>query len=460
MCYAPLGWRLRLAVLLLLGCGVPLFLALIEVDGLTGDNGINFTWRGSSEPPLTETEKGAGEKANVADRQLNDDDFPQFLGPLRLGVLPKARLSPDWKSRPPREVWRRRMGAGWGGFAVVGNYAFTQEQRGEQECVTCYRLSDGQPVWQHKDAVVFDSSLGGPGPRATPTFDRGRLYTVGATGILNCLDADRGDLRWSVRTQEDNGAEAIAHGVCASPLVLGDLVLVCPTGKGGPSLVAYDRETSSRVWAEGHDQASYGSPVLTELAGVPQVLLFTSVGVTGHEAQSGRVLWTFPWTNNESTNCSQPVPHAGGPDQVFASTGYGGGCALFRVERGTDGSWSTRKLWENQYLRTKFTTAVLYRDHLFGLDDGILACIDARTGERRWKQGRYGHGQVLLAGDLLLVQSDTGPVALVEATPERYHELGRLPALKSRTWNNLALAGRFLLVRNDREAACYELPLR
>jgi outer membrane protein assembly factor BamB len=451
----PLRWAARLGMLALwlaLGALGP---ALIRVEGFTGDTtsatpSLVFAWREWTKPTY---ETAAGRAALTP----TPDDFPRFLGPAGTGVLANVRIAGDWTATSPRERWRRPVGEGWGGFVVVGHYAFTQEQRGEQECVTCYRLDTGGPVWVHEDAARYDG-IGGPGPRATPAFADGRLYAVGATGLLNCLDAATGRRLWSVNIQEDNGASKIEHGVCASPLVDGERVIVCPTGAGGPSLVAYHRETGSRLWQAGTDRASYASPMLATLGGVRQILLATNAGMTGHDAADGRVLWRAEWTSTEKINASQPIAGAAGPDTVLLSTGYGKGAALFGVRRGSQGWDVDGPRWTSLALKTKFTTPVLDRGYVYGLDDGILACVDPQTGKRRWKDGRYGHGQVLLAGDRLIVQAEGGAVVLVEPSPEGLRERGRIAALPGKTWNNPALAGRYLLVRNDREAACYELP--
>jgi outer membrane protein assembly factor BamB len=463
MFYQPLGWGVRLGILVLLLAAAAVFPRLIRAAGVTGDGQhIEFAWRWGATPreaAVVVPETGMPVRGIADLTRTTPDDFPQYLGPQRQAVLPGARLARDWAKTPPRLLWRQPVGAGWGAFAVVGEYAVTQEQRGDQECVVCYRVADGATAWIHADTTRFDSSMGGSGPRATPTIAGGRVYALGATGLLNCLDGATGRPIWAVNILNDNRAENIIHGVSASPLVVDNCVLVCPTGRNGPSLVAYHRDTGTRVWQAGQDQASYGSPLLAELAGLRQVLLATSAGVTAHDVTAGQVLWSFPWTNGEEINCSQPIPHAGGTDQVFFSTGYGKGCALFRVERSAEGAWSVHPLWDSLQMKTKFTTPVLHKGFVYGLDDGILACVDVAAGKRAWKDGRYQHGQILLAGDLLLVQAENGQVVLVEPVPDGLRELGRLPALTGKTWNNPALAGRFLLVRNDHEAACYELLL-
>jgi outer membrane protein assembly factor BamB len=361
-------------------------------------------------------------------------------------------LSPDWKTSPPREVWRKPIGAGWGSFAIVGEFAVTQEQRGTEECVVCYRVSDGSVVWLYADPARFNSAMGGPGPRATPTIVDGVVYTVGGTGILNCLAGDTGSLLWSVNILKDNSGGPTDHGVSGSPLVAGECVIVAPTGNEKASLAAYERRTGKRVWQGGRHRASYGSPALADIAGSRQVLLVTADGIGGSDFETGKPLWSYTWTNTDiHVNCSQPVVVDAAAGKVLFCTGYGIGSVLLRV--GPDEIWKSPGK-----MKTKFTTAVIHEGYVYGLDDGILACLDLATGKQMWKAGRYQHGQILLAGNLVIVQTENGEVVLVEPDPKRLTELGTIPALSGKTWNTPALAGRILLVRNDQEAACYELP--
>lgn len=465
--YGPMPRRATfplLGLLLLLGPAFPL---LFSVQGLTGESIVHFSWRWADGSNRTVAQDFPGERIahGTADlTRTTPNDFPQYLGPQRTAVLASPRLARDWSAQPPRQVWRRPVGEGWSGFAIVGDYAVTQEQRGPHECVTCYRLADGERVWMHADEVRYESRLGGDGPRATPTVAGGRVYTVGALGLLNCLDGATGNRLWFVNIQEDAGGEVLRHGVCGSPLVVDNLVIVCPTGKEGVTLAAYDRHTGTRVWLAGEPEmvASYASPLLAEYQGVRQVVIHHSGGVAGHEPATGKLLWSFPWTNGEYINCSMPILDAGKPGQVFAATGYQSGSTLYRVERSPDGTWSEpEQLWKVRQMKVKFTTAVQYQGHVYGLDDGYLACIDLTRGKSCWKDRtfRYKHGQLLLVGDLLLIQAEEGDLFLVEPNPEELREVARMPALGNKTWNNPALAGRFLLVRNDKEAVCFELPL-
>src|SRR5262249_14854484 len=202
--------------------------------------------------------------------------------------------------------------------------------------------------------------------------------------------------------------------------------------------------TGSGAGQGGGARPRFGSPRVAD-RGEPKFLLCTPAGVAGPDPATGKLLWTFPWTNPEATNCSQPIPLPGGGSRILVSSGYGAGSALFQVER-QDGVWSPRLVWKSRELRTKFTTAVLHRGHAYGLDDGVLACLNLDTGKRVWRKGRYGHGQILLASELLLIQAEPGDVVLVEPSPDGLRELGRIAAaLPGKTWNNPALAGRFLL---------------
>lgn len=459
MCFLSIRWLTRIGLLAVAATGVVVFLSLFRVAGLTGASNVDFAYRSEKpsapialSPSATETTTDI-----VVDITQRAGDSPQYLGPDRNGVLPDVILARDWKKRPPKLLWRKPVGIGWSGFAVVGDYALTQEQRGEFECVVCYEAATGNEVWIYRDETEFHLSMGGPGPRATLTVDAGRVYSMGATGILNCLEGSNGTLVWSVNILKDAEAKNIAHGVSASPLVTDEWVIVCPTGKSGPSLVAYDRETGGRVWSEGTWRVSYSSPVVAEIAGVAQILNFTSKGLVGHNFADGKVLWEFPWTNSDSTNVAQPIVHAGGADRVLIGSGYGAGSALVSVQQ-QNGQWTATAVWTSNRMKTKFTTAVIHGDHVYGLDDGIFECIALKTGKRAWKRGRYGHGQILLAGNLILVQTEKGDVVLVEPNPQKLIELGKIPALNGKTWNIPALTQGKLLVRNDREAACYELP--
>jgi outer membrane protein assembly factor BamB len=262
----------------------------------------------------------------------------------------------------------------------------------------------------------------------------------------------------------DEERRYLPYGRSASPLIAGDLVIV--TGGGPPngrkiSLLAYDKGTGAPVWQGGESQISCCSPAFAALAGADQVLVVNENSASGHDLRTGRVLWETEWPgrSNADASVSQVVPVP--PDCVFLSKGYGVGAALFQLVPAEDGRFSLKELWRNRnVLRTKFTNVTLRDGYVYGLSDGILECVELKTGRCVWHDGRYLHGQILRVEDLLLVLSERGDLFLVEATPERpNHVLGRLPALRGKTWNTMALYGPDLLARNAEEAVCVRVPL-
>lgn len=465
-------WWIRLLVL----AGVVLclfgFRALVRIDHLSGELVPGLAWRFArkpdqrlEKPPLADP---AGRSAVDLNRRTADD-FPQFLGPDRSVGIDHLKLARDWETQPPERIWRQEIGAGWSGFAVVNGYAVTMEQRGELEMVTCYDVASGEMMWAHSVASRFETTLGGVGPRVTPTIDDGWVYAVSARGRLLALDGATGRPHWERDLAADYGlapeeeARQVRHGRTGSPLVVGELLVVPANGsqERPVSLVAYDKKTGERVWEGGDRRISYASPAVATLGGVGQILIVTRRHVSGHDPATGKVLWEREWgiVGRGSPSVSQAVPVA--PNRVFLSKGYGVGAALVELVPKGDGTFDSQKLWQSSaVMRTKFTNVALRDGYVYGLSDGILECIELATGRRTWKGGRYKHGQILRVGELLLVLTETGEVVLVEATPERRNQvLGRFAAIAGKTWNTFALYGPYLLVRNAREAACYKLPL-
>jgi outer membrane protein assembly factor BamB len=312
-------------------------------------------------------------------------------------------------------------------------------------------------LWAHTNRARFFQWQGGEGPRATPTVDGGRVYALGGTGILDCLEAATGRRVWSRDVLVENGIPNLTWGASASPLVVGDVVVVTGGMTNRSTVLAYHRGTGEPLWQAGGDKASYASPVLAELVGRRLVLSVNAGSLTGHDPATGVVELDVAWGRDNRPKATQPVVLDG--DRVFLSAGYAEGCVMLRVKAGAGGRLEAEELWRNKRMKTQFNTAVHVGGSLYGLDDGLLACVDAVTGERLWKDGRYGAGQSVVVEDVVLVQSERGPVVMVAAEREGFRELGRLAGLDSKTWNYPALAGRYLLIRNDREAVCYELPV-
>ncbi len=454
MFLSRLRWKTRflgLAVVVLVGAFAA---AGLRFEGFSGDVVPEFGWRWSGPAAPVPTSPEVSRGPEFAPLSI-DPVFDQFRGSNRDGTVAGVELARDWSSAGPRRLWRQPVGAGWSGFVVAEGYAVTQEQRDDEEWITCYELLTGKLLWSHVDTVRFHDPIGGAGPRATPAIRDGRVYAVGGTGLLNCLELSTGDRIWSADTLSDHAAGVPEYGVSGSPLIVDDLVVVAPGGPEG-SIAAYRVEDGERVWSGGSDPAGYSSPIRVDLAGVPQILIFNGSSVSSHDLADGAVLWSVPWPD-QTQNVSQPVVLPG--DRVFVSSGYGVGGKLFEIQGTASDGIEASLVWESRAMKAKFTNIVFGEGTLYGLDDGILAAVDAATGERLWKRGRYGHGQLLMVGDLLLILGEKGTVSLVEASPDAYHELASFQAIEGKTWSHPTLAGPYLLIRNDREAACYELPL-
>ena len=437
--------RLRgLSILILL---IILTVSLFQIRGFTGDLAPKIEWRWSSVTSISMS----GQSSDGP-----DIDYPQFLGPHRNATLEGIELESDWSQHPPKLLWRVPVGEAYSAFAVVGSSAVTQEQKGENETVACYDLLTGKEKWRHSARARYGTAIAGIGPRATPTISGDRVYSFGATGILTCLDLETGREIWSRDTVKETDARVKEWGISGSPLVLDDKVIVSPGGKNEQSLMAYHRETGNIIWGGGRMRAGHSSPSLVSIAEMDQILIFNRGQVAGHDPNSGKLLWEYPW-NEMTQHVAQPIPLP--DDRIFVSTGYGIGSEMIQIAKNSQDEFTAERIWKSPRLKAKFANMVYKDGYIYGLDDGVLVCLDLADGQRKWKRGRYGHGQLILVDDLLLIQTESGDVVLVDASPIEHNERARFPALSNHTWNAPTLAAPYLLVRNDREAACYELAL-
>ena len=417
----------------------------------------------SSAPPAETSEKPVpahvGDEPTVLSavpaRARTDADWPGLRGSQRDGIIRGVRIATDWSKSPPVALWRRPIGPAWSSFAVRGDLLYTQEQRGDDEVVSCYTLTTGELVWRHRNAARFWESNAGAGPRATPTLSNGRVYTFGATGILNALDARDGSVVWSRDAASDTGTKIPGWGFASSPLVVGEVVIVAAAG----TLAAYDLATGDPRWFGPAGGDGYSSPHLVTIDGVAQILLLNGGGATSVVPADGTLLWQHRWPGGSIV---QPALAADGDVLIGSidSSASGMGTRRIAVAHGPSG-WTVEERWTSTGLKSSFNDYVVHRGHAFGFDGSILASIDLEDGKRKWKGGRYGHGQLVLLSDqdLLLVLSEEGELALVAATPDQFTEIARFPAIEGKTWNHPVLVGDVLLVRNGQEMAAFRLSL-
>jgi outer membrane protein assembly factor BamB len=379
--------------------------------------------------------------------------WTNFRGPNRDGKYDEMGIATAWPAQGLAAVWKQPVGLGYASFVVADGRAYTIEQRRRQEVVTAYDVETGRELWAQAWNAEYNDETG-DGPRATPTWDNGRIYALGATGELRCLDAKSGGVVWGKNILRESGAANLPWAMAASPLIVDDKVIVLPGGSSGNSVVAYNKNNGAPVWKALNDRQGYVSPMLVTLAGRRQVLVVTSARIVGLAPEDGSVLWATPWDTDMGINVSQPI--VVDQNRFFISSGYGKGAALIQID-GKGNSFSARALWENINMKNKFNSSVLHQGYIYGLDEGILSCVDVNTGERKWKGGRYGYGQVLLASGHLIVMTDQGELVLVKASPDQHSEVARFAALQGKTWNYPAIAGGRLFVRNANEMAAYNL---
>jgi outer membrane protein assembly factor BamB len=469
-----LGRQVRLAgvcvvFLLTWGAFIPL-----RFDGVTGKFSPEFSYRWGTTAEDRYLAKREADKlaaSSVADAasgpaiEVTPADWPGFRGADRDGRRAGVRINTDWARNPPKQVWHKLIGPGWGSFAAVGSRLYTQEQAGDVERVVCLDADTGKEIWGHVDATKHQDNESGKGPRATPTFSEGRVYALGATGKLNCLDAATGKSVWARDVLLDSGRdklppdkERIPHwGFSASPLVAHGLVTVLAGGPDSKSVLAYHADTGKPAWAAGNGTNTYSSTQLAKIDGVEQLLAVTGEGMTALDPESGKVLWDYDWSLGEQFNrVTQPA--LVGDSDVLIGSGFGIGTRRVHVNRkGSD--WKTDQVWETRAISPYYNDLVVHKGHLYGFHSIFLTCVDLETGKAAWKERGYANGQALLLPDqdLLLVMTESGDVALVEARPDARKELGRFHVWDGKTWNHPVVARGKLFVRNGEEAACFDL---
>ena len=421
-----------------------------------------------SDAARPETGKGAGPAA-VAATDLPEDStqpdppvveappagsWPYYRGLHMDGRYPEP-INTVWPKTGPPELWRIPVGGGYASFVVGHGLAYTIEQRREQEVVAAYDVLTGVERWSVSWDARFEESMGGNGPRATPALHGGTLFALGATGEFRALDAATGEGIWRTNILDDAGATNLTWGMAASPVIMGDAVLTAPGGPDG-AVIAYELATGAIRWRALDAQGAYTAPAVFTLDGLSQIVLIGGDQVISLATDGSRTYWSRPWATMNGINAAQPLQVA--PNRVFVSSGYGHGAAMLEVEADIEANAAeVSEIWFSNQMKNKFSSSVLHEGYIYGLDEGILACIDPATGDRVWKGGRYGHGQILLASGHLVITTERGHLVLVRATPEGHQEVAALPAVAGRTWNNPAIAEGILLVRNDREAVAFDL---
>jgi outer membrane protein assembly factor BamB len=442
------------------------FSTLLRTEGMTGD--YRFAWRSRWSPSAEESMLAAAPKSPspppgaTLDRSsvtnaLAHPDWPGFRGADRDGRYLGPKISTNWSAYPPQPLWKVEVGPAWSSFAVAGPLLFTQEQLGPKEAAVCYDADSGKEIWKTEVEARLEDPMGGPGPRATPTLANGALYVCGSTGTFLRLEPWTGKIVWKKELTQIAGSKVPMWGFASSPLVVGPLVVVYGGGTGDKGLLALDTETGDLRWSAPCPDNSYGSAQLNQLLDEDSVAVLTKSGLTLLNPATGKVRLDYEWKIPQFRALQ---PHVLGSDTILMPTAMSMGTRAVRIKK-NNGQYAAEELWTSRQLKPDFVDLVSYKGCAYGNDGGLLTCLDLKTGERKWKGGRYGKGQLLLLENsgLLLVLSEQGRVVLVSADPTEHRELASFQALEGKAWNHPVLVNDRLYVRSSQEAAAYKLKL-
>ena len=454
---------LRTGMTLLLALAGFGFTALLRNEGMTGNYvlGLHWRWLQSPEESLLAARKTAAKPDHPDSAKLREalshPEWPGFRGLDRASRSRGPQISTNWAALPPRQLWKIAVGPGWSSFAVAGNLLFTQEQRGPMETVVCYDADTGREVWNRQFEARLEDPMGGPGPRATPTLASGGLFITGATGAFLRLDPATGEVVWKQDLSTVAGRKVPMWGFAASPLVTGSVVIVYAGGLDGKGVLAFDSATGALRWSAAAGTDSYSSPQLNTIAGEDLVLMLSNEGLVFLDPASGKARLNYEW---KFSLYRALQPRLVGDDLILLPTGMNAGTRAIRVTK-PNGQLAAEELWTSRNLKPDFTDIVTYQGCAYGIDAGIFTCVDLKSGQRKWKGGRYGQAQVLLLENsgLILVAAESGQVVLLSADPNEHVEVASFKALEGKTWNHPVVVGDRLYIRNSQEAAAYQLPL-
>jgi outer membrane protein assembly factor BamB len=458
----PRPWRLPA---LLLAAGWFSF-ATVRNEGFDGEYYPEFAWRWSAEHestlPLLGSQPAA--KAAAADSTENapaettappDDSiaaWPGYRGPAGDGAAADTAGELDWRTSPPQVLWKISVGPAWSSFAWHNGRLFTQEQRREEECITCYSAADGSLIWSQASASRFTEVVSGAGPRSTPLVHNGRVYALGGRGLLTCLSAADGSLIWQQDLAQTIGARVPMWGFSGSPLPVGDRIVVFADGDGRNGLIAVNASSGEIAWGFESRGMNYTTVRDLQLCDQRCLVFCDGRGVHGLDAESGTELFSYRPSKWNAGPMVDPQPL--GPSALLVALGDGVGLCRLNFEH-TGAAWKITEAWTTSRLRPSFNDSLVLGDSIFGFNQDLLCCLDASTGDLRWRGRRYGFGQAVLLKNSgrILIAAENGDAVLVRADGAAFEELGRVPVLDDKTWNHPIVVGDRAYLRNGRTAA-------
>ena len=386
-------------------------------------------------------------------------DWPQVLGPQRNGMAdPSEKIASSWKG-PLKSPWSRPVGSGFAGIAVSQGRAVLFHRVNDEEVIECLDALTGKPLWKDSHPTAFRPQYGSEnGPLCTPTISQGKVLTFGAEGVLTCHDLLTGQPDWTRATHTDFGAETGYFGAGSAPLVVADRVVVNVGGKRqNAGVVAFHLKDGATLWQKVADDASYSSPVLMDVEGIPIAIIITRLKCVGIEVTKGSPIFEVPFgARGPTVNGASPVIQG---KQIFLTSSYGVGALSGHLEFPTFVTdYAKEEIFASQY-----ATPILLGGLFYGIDGrddtgpADLKCFDPKTKQLKWTEQNFGYGtQILVDGKLLLLKTN-GELVLVEPNAEGYTELAREQVLTGVTRALPALSNGLLYVRDATTLKCLDL---
>ena len=364
------------------------------------------------------------------------EDWPHWRGPDYNGISKETGWAVKWPTEGPKKLWKAEVGIGFASFAVSQGRVYTAGNASDTDSVFCFDAITGKEVWKHSYPAKLDPKYYEGGPSATPTVDGEHVYMFSKRGMAHCLDAAKGTVVWSKDLAAELKATMPTWGFASSVVIEGDLALI----NVGSTGAALDKKSGKVVWSSGTEESGYATPVPFGAGDGRAVMLATKQEVVAVTVKEGKEVWRFPWKTQYDVNAADPILSG---SQVFISSGYNHGGGVFDV-----GSKPPKQVWENKNMRNQFNSCVVWKSHIYGVDDNQLRCLVFATGEVKWTEKASGKGSLMMADGKLIVLSEKGELMVAEPSPAGFKPMARAQVLGGKCWTTPVLANGKIYCRN------------